>query len=47
MGKFELYRLEQPMPLEAPAGMPPGWGFPFLWVVVFLRGALIGPARRP
>ena len=43
MGKFELYRLEQPMPLEAPAGMPPGWGFSFCgwW---FLRGALIGPA---
>jgi hypothetical protein len=24
------------MPLKAPAGMPPGWGF--LWAVVFLHG---------
>jgi hypothetical protein len=28
------------MPLKAPAGMPPGWGF--LWAVVFCAGALIG-----
>ena len=38
MGKFELYRLEQPMPLEAPAGMPPGWGFLFCGWWFFARG---------
>jgi hypothetical protein len=31
------------MPLKAPAGMPPGWGF--LWAVVFLRGGFC--AARP
>ena len=38
MGKFELYRLEQPMPLEAPAGLPPGWGFLFCGWWVLARG---------